>query len=141
MPVIFLQTQPSQLLAALAAHLRWHGDARFITHPDPGKLLHLAAVQSQGNGLLVGWVEEAGLGYTEWLRLIPSVEPAGHFRQTNSLEEGLACASHLRVTANEVFAMIANPDLWRSRETTNAIIQANSIRASESPDDESNKQS
>ena len=85
-------------------------------------------------------MKEAGQGSTGWLRMIPRVEPAGHFRQTNSLDEGLACASHLRVTANEVFAMIANPDLWRSRETTNAIIQANSIRASESPEDESNKQ-
>ena len=35
LPLTFLQTQPSQLLATLSAQLRWCGDARFITHRNP----------------------------------------------------------------------------------------------------------
>ncbi|MEO5661010.1 MAG: hypothetical protein ABIQ90_14630 [Polaromonas sp.] len=105
MPLTFLQTQPSQLLATLAARLSWRGDARFITHADPRALLQLAAAQNNLHGMLVGWVEESGAGRSVWLRLIPSVAPAGLFGEIDSLEEHVAQASYLRMTPTGVAAL------------------------------------
>jgi hypothetical protein len=71
MPLLFLQTQPGQMLAVLAAHLRWNGNACFTCNPQPEALLRLAAAQSGSEGLLLGWVEENDNGKTAWLRLRP----------------------------------------------------------------------
>lgn len=72
MPLTFLQTQPSQMLAVLAAHLRWRGDACFINACNLLEVLSLAAVRSGEAGLLLGWVDEIGGGRTSWLRLRPA---------------------------------------------------------------------
>jgi hypothetical protein len=70
MPLAFLQTQPSQLLALLAAQTRWTGHACFVAGGDALSLLRLAAVQA-GGGLLLGWLDETEGGESRWLRLKP----------------------------------------------------------------------
>lgn len=76
MPFTFLQSQPSQMLAALSQHLQWQGDARFLIAENPQHLLDLARTDTGPAGLLIGWVEEgAAEGTTarsEWWRLIPA---------------------------------------------------------------------
>jgi hypothetical protein len=71
MPLTFLQTQPSQLLASLAAQMRWRGHAEFIAGGTPQALLHLAAAQCGSAGVLLGWVDETDGGGSQWLRLKP----------------------------------------------------------------------
>jgi hypothetical protein len=70
MPFSFMQSQPSQLLAALGQHLAWQGDARFTLCRDRHAVLELAELECHGAGLLMGWVEEDLR--TEWWRLAPS---------------------------------------------------------------------
>ncbi|MBU0621087.1 MAG: hypothetical protein KJ795_04510 [Gammaproteobacteria bacterium] len=77
MPLAFLQTQPSQLLALLAAQLGWNGHACFVAGTEPQALLRLAAAQCGAGGLLLGWVDEMQGGATNWLRLLPGGEVAG----------------------------------------------------------------
>lgn len=69
MPLTFLQTQPSQLLALLAAQLDWTGHACFLAAAQPQDLLRLAAVQAGAGGALLGCVDEMDGGFTSWLRL------------------------------------------------------------------------
>ncbi len=69
MPFTFLQSQPSQLLAALGQHLGWQGDARFTLCRDAAAALALAQMEAGPAGLLFGWVEE-DLG-TQWWRFVP----------------------------------------------------------------------
>ncbi len=71
MPLTFLQTQPSQLLALLAAQMRWRGNAQFIAGGTPHALLRLASAQCGTAGLLLGWVDEVDGGSSRWLRLKP----------------------------------------------------------------------
>jgi hypothetical protein len=68
MPLVFLQTQPNQLLALLAARMDWNGHACFLAGAAAG-LLRLAAAQAGGGGMLLGWVDEMDGGSTSWLRL------------------------------------------------------------------------
>jgi 3-oxoacyl-[acyl-carrier-protein] synthase-1 len=76
MPFTFLQSQPSQMLAALSQHLAWHGDARFLIAENPQHLLDLASTDTGDAGLLLGWVEEGAVEGTEarseWWRLVRS---------------------------------------------------------------------
>ncbi len=69
MPFTFMQSQASQMLAALSHHLAWQGDARFIVSRDREALLQLALQESGAAGLLLGWVEEDCC--TEWWRFVP----------------------------------------------------------------------
>ena len=69
MPLTFLQTQPSQLLALLAAQLDWTGQACFLAAAQPQDLLCLAAAQAGAGGVLLGCVDETDGGFTNWLRL------------------------------------------------------------------------
>ncbi|HET7792219.1 MAG TPA: hypothetical protein VFL64_02435 [Rhizobacter sp.] len=69
MPFTFMQSQPSQVLAALGQHLAWQGDARFTLCRDRQAVLQLAQIESGAGGLLIGWVEEDSR--TEWWRLAP----------------------------------------------------------------------
>lgn len=69
MPLTFLQTQPSQLLALLAAQLDWTGHACFLAAAQPQDVLRLAAVQAGPGGALLGCVDEMDGGFTQWLRL------------------------------------------------------------------------
>ena len=68
MPFAFMQSQPSQMLAALSRHLAWQGDAGFTLSRDPQAVLQLAQLEAGPAGLLIGWVEEDLR--TEWWRWV-----------------------------------------------------------------------
>lgn len=70
MPLTFLQTQPSQVLAQLGARLGWRGHAAFIAGGTPEVLLQLAAANAGAGGLLLGWVDEETMS-SRWMRLLP----------------------------------------------------------------------
>ena len=106
MPLTFLQTQPSQVLAALCTRLNWVGDARFIAHSDPAGLLSLAAAQGHHDGVLIGWVEDLGAARTVWLRLIPCDEPPEEITEFESFETGLTHGNYLRVSPNNKISTI-----------------------------------
>ncbi|MBI4995328.1 MAG: hypothetical protein HZC22_00170 [Rhodocyclales bacterium] len=72
MPLTFLQTQPSQLLALLAARLAFPGNACFLAGAGLGEARALAERQAGRGGALVGWVDDAAGGATEWLRICRS---------------------------------------------------------------------
>jgi hypothetical protein len=97
MPLAFLQTQPSQLLAMLAAYLGWKGHACFVAGADPRALLRLAAVQAGKDGVLVGWVDEMAGGETNWLRLRPSDDLVAEFNPASFESLFSAQASHCRL--------------------------------------------
>lgn len=69
MPLTFLQTQPSQLLALLAAQMDWTGHACFLAAAQPQDVLRLATAQAGAGGALLGYVDETGGGTSNWLRL------------------------------------------------------------------------
>lgn len=69
MPLTFLQTQPSQLLALLAAQMGWTGHACFLAAAQAQDLLRLATVQAGAGGALLGQVDEINGGTSNWLRL------------------------------------------------------------------------
>ncbi|MCM5679177.1 hypothetical protein M8A51_06490 [Schlegelella sp. S2-27] len=74
MPFTFLQSQPSQLLAALSHYLDWQGDARLVVAREPAAVLALAQLEAGPSGVLLGWVEEEHQGHgmqTQWWRLVP----------------------------------------------------------------------
>lgn len=73
MPLTFLQTQPAQLLALLAAQMDWSGNACFFAGARLRDLLRLAAAQAGAGGVLLGCVDEIDGGSTNWLRLRPGV--------------------------------------------------------------------
>ena len=81
MPLTFLQTQPSQLLALLAAQLDWTGHGCFIAAAQPQDLLRLAAVQAGAGGVLLGCVDETDGGFTHWLRLRRSTAEKYDFQE------------------------------------------------------------
>lgn len=70
MPFTFMQSQPSQMLAALSLYLAWQGDARFTLCRDKQAALQLAQQECGPAGMLFGWVEEDQR--TEWWRLTPA---------------------------------------------------------------------
>ena len=72
MPLTFLQTQPSQLLALLASRLRWQGNASFLAGGSLAEARALALALAGQGGALVGWVDDADGGATEWLRICHS---------------------------------------------------------------------
>jgi len=69
MPLTFLQTQPSQLLALLAARLEFSGNAVFLAGASLAEARNLAELQAGPGGALVGWVDDPDGGATEWLRI------------------------------------------------------------------------
>jgi hypothetical protein len=69
LPFSFMQSQPSQMLAALSQHLAWQGDARFTLCRDRQAVLQLAQAESGPSGLFIGWVEDGRR--SEWWRLAP----------------------------------------------------------------------
>lgn len=111
LPLTFLQTQPSQLLATLSAQLRWCGDARFIAHPDPLAVLALALVTAvgQADGLLLGWVNELETQSSLWLRLHPAVDPGGDWQEASNFETLLQNAMYVRLEQPHL-KVIIGPD-------------------------------
>ncbi len=97
MPLAFLQTQPSQLLAMLAARMDWKGHACFVAGSNPEALLRLAAAQSGEEGLLLGWVDETEVGITNWLRLRPCGAVTGNYAVAAAGSQFSGEFSHLRL--------------------------------------------
>jgi len=74
LPYTFLQSQPAVMLAALATHLGWSGDAQALNTRNPIALLRLALLAPPPGGLLLGWVEDErnnDAATSHWLRLRP----------------------------------------------------------------------
>lgn len=71
MPLTFLQTQPTQLLALLSDRLAWRGNASYYAGVDLPQVRKLAERQAGSSGMLLGLVDEAGAGRSDWLRLVP----------------------------------------------------------------------
>jgi hypothetical protein len=69
LPLTFLQTQPSQLLALLAAQMDWTGHACFLAGAQSKDLLRLAAAHAGDGGVLLGSVDETEGYSSNWLRL------------------------------------------------------------------------
>ena len=109
LPLTFLQTQSSQLLAALSAQLRWCGDARFVCQADPQVLLAwaIASAESHADGLLIGWVDELDAGCSVWLRLHKVADPGGVWRAEGDFPLLLRSASHLRRGSSGLEVIIA----------------------------------
>jgi hypothetical protein len=97
MPLAFLQTQPSQLLALLAAQLQWQGHACFVAGGAPGALMRLAAAQAGKDGILLGWLDEMSGGETRWLRLRPCKEINDDYIAATTETMFSAQISHLRL--------------------------------------------
>lgn len=73
LPIGFLNSQPGQVLPALARYLRWRGDGRCLTTRHEHTALWLAGLRAGPGGLLLGWVDEDTPGRSDWLRLLPAV--------------------------------------------------------------------
>ncbi len=71
MPFAFLQSQPAVGLAALAAALRWQGDALVLSHREAAALLRLYAPRWR-EGVLLGWVDERPALRSTWCWIGPS---------------------------------------------------------------------
>jgi hypothetical protein len=97
MPLAFLQTQPSQLLALLAAQTDWKGHACFVAGAEPQAILRLAAAQAGKDGVLLGWLDEMDGGVSKWLRLRPGADAAGGFQAAPAEAIFSAQISHLRL--------------------------------------------
>ncbi len=97
MPLAFLQTQPTQPLALLAAHLKWSGSACFVAWTDPIALLRLAVAQAGDGGALLGWVDEMENGASNWLRLHPCATTDQDFCAASAETLFSPHTSHLRV--------------------------------------------
>lgn len=102
MPLTFLQTQPSQMLAVLAAHLGWSGDACFIAARHPHAVLRLAAAQSGAQGVLLGWVDEDGGGSSVWLRMRPCAMEEDGFTLAGPEEIICKGVTQLHITSGEL---------------------------------------
>jgi hypothetical protein len=102
MPLVFLQTQPSQLLALLAAQMGWKGHACFLAGARPQALLRLAAAQAGDDGLLLGWVDEMDGGSTNWLRLRHGATEENDFVAAFSDEMFSPDVSHLCIAGTDL---------------------------------------
>lgn len=100
MPLAFLQTQPSQLLALLAARMEWSGNACFVAGGEPIALLHLAASQAKDGGALLGWVDEMDGGVSNWLRLHPCANTYEDFCPASAETLFSPHITHLRLAGN-----------------------------------------
>lgn len=95
MPLTFLQTQPSQLLALLAAQMDWTGHACFLAAALPQDLLRLASVQTGRGGVLLGCVDETEGGSSNWLRLRPDAPEKHDSAATFAAWMPMANVAHL----------------------------------------------
>ena len=104
MPIAFLQTQPSQLLALLAAQMQWKGHACFFACTEPHALLRLAAAQAGKGGVLLGWVDEMEGGSSNWLRLRCTDDPADNFAPARTVEDIFVSEiSHIYISKDTLF--------------------------------------
>jgi hypothetical protein len=102
MPLVFLQTQPNQLLALLAARMDWNGHACFLAGTRPLALLRLAAAQAGDGGMLLGWVDEMDGGSTNWLRLHRDANGESEYVAAFAEEMFAPDVSHLCIGATDL---------------------------------------
>ena len=95
------------MLAMLAAHLGWSGNACFITSHQPHNLLRLAAAQGTAHGVLAGWIEETGEGRSNWLWLHPCDMTGDHFSLAQPAEIFAPHVSHLRIGRDSIQVRMA----------------------------------
>lgn len=93
LPFTFMQTLPSQMLAALARTLGWQGDGSFVASADPLQTLALACAGAPAAGVLWGRVDELPEPRSLWLRLealsgATAAAPAGAGRGVEGDAEG-----------------------------------------------------
>jgi len=69
MPMAFLQTQPTQVLALLSERLAWRGHACFFAGADLAEVQAMAEPLARAGGMLLGKADESGTGSSNWLRL------------------------------------------------------------------------
>jgi len=108
MPLTFLQTQPSQLLALLAARMRWQGNASFLAGTELQSMLFLAATQAGSGGLLLGWVDEMDGGLTHWLRLRPCEAKGIDFKPAFAVEIFSPQVSYLNIAPKSLHIARSN---------------------------------
>ncbi|HLY96757.1 MAG TPA: hypothetical protein VKO66_06035 [Sideroxyarcus sp.] len=106
MPLAFLQTQPSQLLALLAAQMEWTGHACFVAGSEPQALMRLAGAQAGKGGALLGWVDEMAEGTSNWLRLRPCEDAGGDYCEASAATLFSPHTSHLRLAGAVLEARI-----------------------------------
>lgn len=95
LPIAFLNSQPGQVLPALAQHLSWQGDGRCVASRDPIATLILACTSAGPGGLLLGWVDEDGPGHSLWLRLVADSAPEKTLRRLDFSELADPRITHL----------------------------------------------
>ena len=108
MPLTFLQTQPGQLLALLAAQVKWHGNASFLAGTELQSMLFLAAIQAGSGGLLLGWVDEMDGGLTHWLRLRPCEAKGIDFKPAFAVEIFSPQVSYLNIAPKSLHIARSN---------------------------------
>lgn len=69
MPLLFLQTQPNQVLALLGERLCWRGHGCFLAGGTLADARRMAEVQAGTGGALLGWVDDLPGETSIWLRL------------------------------------------------------------------------
>ncbi|MFT4174535.1 MAG: hypothetical protein QM639_18360 [Rhodocyclaceae bacterium] len=72
LPFTFMQSQTSHMLAALAAHLTWTGDASFIAAGGVEQTFAHCCAEAAGSPLLFGVVEEGDPLVSQWVWLAPA---------------------------------------------------------------------
>ena len=97
MPLAFLQTQPSQVLAMLSAQLGWKGHACFMPGASALDLLRLAGVQAGAGGILLGMVDEMDGGSSNWLRLLRDESDQNEFVPATAEQIFMPGISQLRI--------------------------------------------
>lgn len=102
LPIAFLNSQPGQVLPALAHHLLWQGDGRCIASRDPVTTLILALASVAPGGLLLGWVDEDGPGRSLWLRLVMDNAPRVPLRRLDFGELADPGITHIALDGKRV---------------------------------------
>lgn len=110
LPFSFLQSQTSQVLAALSVALNWQGDASIILARDPVDVAVLACRLAGSEGMLLGWVEEENPTCSLWLRLAPCNLPSAEFLPATNFEQMVAAkTSYWRLARTGLEIAHGNP--------------------------------
>jgi hypothetical protein len=93
LPFTFLQSQTSQTLAALAAHLAWTGDASFMATGDIEQTFVWCCAEAHARALLFGYVDDDERLVSQWVWLAPAEQPGTI--ALPSFADALTGAAHL----------------------------------------------
>lgn len=107
LPFTFMQTLPSQTLAALARTLGWQGEGSVVAGTDPLQTVVLACTGASAAGVLWGWVDELPEPRSLWLRLEPLSSLSGADRGA----EATVAAGAMPLPAVGTFSPLRTADL------------------------------